>query len=83
VVNLTFGDGHRCMGGALIRLGNKTPSGGSASYPTGTDLPITVRGSIPLTGNVVRYYQTAYRNAAGPCGTFLNITNGVSVVWLP
>ncbi len=83
VVNLSFGDGHRCMGGALIRLGNKSPSGGNASYPVGADLPISVKGSIPIAGNVVRYYQTAYRNAAGPCGTFLNITNGVSVVWFP
>jgi len=83
VVNVTFGDGHRCMGGHLIRLGNKTPVGGNASYPVGSDLPISVKGAVPLSGNVVRYYQTAYRNAAGPCGTFLNITNGVSVVWSP
>jgi hypothetical protein len=83
LVSLTFGDGHRGMGGSLIRLGNKAPTGGNASYPQGSDLPISVKGAIPPSGNVVRYYPTAYRNPSGPCGTFLNVTNGVSVVWGP
>jgi hypothetical protein len=83
VVNLTYGDGHRCMGGPLIRIGKKSISGGSATYPTGADPLISVKGNVPLSGNVVRYYQTVYRNNGGPCGSGFNITNGISVVWGP
>lgn len=70
------------MGGTLLRIGNKAPSGGNASYPEGGDQPISVKGLVPPAGGV-RYYQTVYRNFGGPCGTALNITNGVSVVWAP
>jgi hypothetical protein len=80
LVSVTYGDGHRCMGGHLIRLGHKTPAGGNAAYPTGSDLPISVRGGVPPIGGV-RYYQALYRNNGGPCGSGTNITNGVSVVW--
>jgi hypothetical protein len=31
----------------------------------------------------VRYYQLWYRNVPGLCGTFSNLSNGVSVVWIP
>jgi len=82
VVSLNYGDGHRCAGAPLIRIGNKNPSGGSATYPTGSDLPISVKGIVPPTGGVC-YYQTWYRNFTGPCHTGFNVTNGVSVVWSP
>jgi len=82
VVALNYGDGRRCAGAPLIRIGNKNPSGGNASYPVGPDLPISVKGSVPPAGGV-RYYQTWYRNFTGPCGVGFNVTNGVSVVWSP
>jgi hypothetical protein len=82
LVSVSYGDGHRCMGGQLKRVGKKNPSGGSASYPQGGDIPISVKGLIPPAGGV-RYYQVVYRNNGGPCGSGFNITNGVSVVWMP
>jgi Tol biopolymer transport system component len=82
VASFAFGDGHRCIGGKLIRLGHHNPSGGAASFPVGSDPRISVRGHVPPEGGV-RYYQLFYRNLAGPCGHGTNATNGVSVVWEP
>ncbi len=76
-----FGDGLRCAGGSVIRLGTKVNAAGASSYPTGGDLSISVRGAVPGAGSV-RTYQCWYRNAAAFCtaDTF-NLTNGVSVTW--
>jgi hypothetical protein len=77
-----FTDGIKCISGTLIRIGNASISGGNATYPTGAQPLVSVKGLVPPTGGV-RYYQTIYRNVTGPCGTRLNITNGLSVVWQP
>ena len=82
LVTAPFGDGIRCAGGQLIRLGTKLVTTGSSAYPGTGDPPVSVRGLVPPGGGV-RYYQTFYRNPGGPCGTNFNITNGVSVVWHP
>jgi hypothetical protein len=78
-----FGDGIRCAGGSIVRLGTKTSSGGTASFGhgVGTDPNISVKGQVP-TGGVTRYYQAWYRNAAPFCtpATF-NLTNGLSIGW--
>jgi hypothetical protein len=80
---MPFSDGLKCIHGPLIRIGTGQPLvGGSVSYPVGTQLPVSVKGMLPPTGGV-RYYQAVYRNNGGPCGTGLNITNGLSVVWQP
>lgn len=80
---IAFGDGLRCVDGAVIRLGTKTASGGSAAYPGAGDPSISVRGLVPPAGGV-RHYQAWYRNAAPFCtvATF-NLTNGVTVTWAP
>jgi hypothetical protein len=77
-----FGDGLRCAGGSVIRLGTKTNVGGSSSFPSGADPLIHVKGA-DTAGNV-RDYQCWYRNAAAFCtpSTF-NLTNGVEITWTP
>ncbi len=77
-----FGDGLRCAGGAVIRLGTKTNIGGTSTYPTAGNQPISIKGAN-AAGNV-REYQCWYRNAAAFCtpSTF-NLTNGVEIVWAP
>jgi hypothetical protein len=77
-----FGDGLRCAGGTVVRLGTKTNAGGSSQYPSGTDVSISVRGSN--VGGNVRTYQAWYRNIAAFCtpGAF-NLTNGVETTWQP
>jgi hypothetical protein len=77
----TFGDGLRCAGGAVIRLGTKTNVNGASSYPGGST-PISIRGNN--AAGVTRHYQCWYRNAAAFCQPeTYNLTNGGSVTWTP
>ncbi len=77
-----FGDGLRCVGGTVARLGTQQNVGGASQYPGTGDPSISVQGSVTAPG--ARHYQTWYRNAAGFCtsATF-NLTNGVAVTWTP
>jgi hypothetical protein len=75
-----FGDGLRCVGGTIVRLGLKTNSGGASQYPVGADPHVSVKGGVSA-GNT-REYQVWYRNAASFCtpSTF-NLTNGFEIAW--
>jgi trimeric autotransporter adhesin len=75
-----FGDGLRCVGGAIVRLGTVVNAGGGSMFPAPGGTAISVRGAIAAPG--LRHYQAWYRNAASFCtpSTF-NLTNGVSVTW--
>ncbi len=77
-----FGDGLRCAGGAIVRLGTKLNSGGASQYPGAGDQSVSVRGGVASPGT--RTYQGWYRNAAAFCtaATF-NLTNGVELTWAP
>jgi hypothetical protein len=81
-LGVVFGDGLRCAGGSVIRLGTKTNAAGTSSYPSAGDTPISVKGAN-AAGNV-RDYQCWYRNAAAFCtpSTF-NLTNGTEITWAP
>jgi hypothetical protein len=81
-ISTAFGDGLRCAGGTVIRLGTKTNVAGASQYPTGGDLSVSVRGANSA-GNV-RNYQVWYRNAADFCtpSTF-NLSNGLNLTWAP
>ncbi len=76
-----FGDGKRCAGGTILRLGVKTNSAaGTSSFPGPGDPSVHVRGQITVPGT--RTYQAWYRNAASFCtsATF-NLSNGVELAW--
>lgn len=77
-----FGDGLRCAGGSIQRLGTKINAGGTSQYPAGGDASVSVRGLVTSPG--IRTYQIWYRNAAPFCSaaTF-NLTNGVELNWAP
>lgn len=84
-----FGDGVRCAGGSLKRLGSKTAVGGASSYPQAGDLPVRQRasqlGDVIPTG-ATRFYQTYYRDPTpghcpNPPGSTFNITNGTRMIW--
>jgi hypothetical protein len=80
-----FGDGLRCAGGSVQRLGIRLASGGSASFGAAVpgDPLVSVQGSIPPTGATL-YYQCWYRNAAVFCTAFtFNLSNGLVVTWSP
>ncbi|MBL8860537.1 MAG: hypothetical protein JNK02_00870 [Planctomycetes bacterium] len=82
-LGVVFGDGLRCAGGTVIRLGTLLASSGTASWPPAGGLPLSTGGVVPAVGGD-RYYQVWYRNAAVFCtsATF-NLTNGVRVTWCP
>jgi hypothetical protein len=76
-----FGDGIRCVGGTIVRLGLKTNSGGSSQYPTGADPTVSVKGGA-MAGDTRTYqiwYRTADPNFCSPA-TF-NLTNGYEISW--
>jgi hypothetical protein len=76
----TFGDGLRCAGGSVIRLGTKTNSAGASQYPAAGDPSVSNRGLVTLPG--VRFYQAWYRNVATFCTpSGFNLTNGWRIDW--
>ncbi|MEQ1728367.1 MAG: endonuclease [Vicinamibacterales bacterium] len=75
-----FGDGLRCAGGAVIRLGTKTNVSGASQYPEAGDDSISARGQVLAPGT--RYYQCWYRNAAAFCSaSTFNLTNAWTINW--
>jgi len=77
-----FGDGLRCAGGSVVRLGTRISVGGASSCPSPGGASISQVGGISSPG--VRTYQVWYRNSAGFCTpAAFNLTNGVSVSWRP
>jgi hypothetical protein len=78
-----FGDGLRCAGGTVVRLGTEPVASGASAYPAAGDPAVSVKGMITSSAST-RGYQLWYRNSAAFCtpSTF-NLTNGVWVTWLP
>jgi len=75
-----FGDGLRCAGGSILRLGTKANASGGSQYPAAGDPSISVRGLVTSPGT--RTYQVWYRNAAVFCvSETFNLTNGLNVTW--
>jgi len=75
---LVFGDGLRCAGGSVVRLGIQAPdSSGDASWGPG------LGGMGGWGAGDTRRFQAWYRDPGGPCGTGFNLTNGLEVVFSP
>jgi hypothetical protein len=85
---IVFGDGLRCIGGALKRLAVKGASGGAASYPQAGDASISARSAElgdPIAHGSYRYYQVYYRDSdpafCNPLPANFNMSNGVTIAW--
>ena len=76
---VAFGDGLRCAGGGVRRLGVSTPNaGGTASWGPG------LGPTGGWTAGDTRRFQVWYRNPTGsPCQNGFNLTNGRELVFLP
>lgn len=75
-----FGDGLRCAGGSVVRLGIKQATSGNAQYPGPGDPSVATQGLVTSPGD--RFYQVWYRNSAAFCTpSGFNLTNGVRVSW--
>jgi hypothetical protein len=88
IAPVTFGDGLRCVGGALKRLYMKSASGGAASAPAPGDPSITARSAAlgdPIPPGGVRSYQTYYRDPNPgwclPAPHTFNSSSGVRILW--
>ena len=78
-----WGDGLRCAGGQLRRLGVALSDANGYSDTSGFALPISVQVGNTSAG-FTKYYQCWYRSPLGSaCGFGFNSSNGLGVVWLP
>jgi Tol biopolymer transport system component len=85
----SFGDGLRCVSGALKRLYVKNAVGGVATAPTGTDPSVSTRSAAEgdlIPAGASRFYQVYYRDpspsfCAAPQGNTWNISSGLAIVW--
>lgn len=78
-----LGDGLRCAGGTVVRLGSVFASGNTATYPGPGQQSVSERGDIPPAGGE-RYYQVWYRDSPPFCASAtFNASNGLAVVWTP
>ncbi|MCB9915972.1 MAG: hypothetical protein H6828_12655 [Planctomycetes bacterium] len=76
---VVFGDGLRCAGGTVLRLGVRVPNaGGTATWGPGL-------GAIGGWGSGdTRRFQVWYRDPGGsPCGSNFNLSHGVELVFGP
>lgn len=75
---LHFGDGLRCVGGAIRRLGLATSGPtGAVSYGPG------LAPSAGWAPGDSRRFQVWYRDPLSPCGSGFNTTNAIAVVFAP
>jgi len=75
---VAFGDGLRCTGGAVVRLGvDFADANGEATWGA----PFS---NAPWTAGTARHFQAWYRNNPTPaCGTGFNFSNGLTIVFTP
>lgn len=81
---VAFGDGLRCAGGAVERLGVTlaAPDGNLFPNPAASGR-LSVLGELPAAGGT-RYYSAWYRDTASFCtGATWNLSNGVEILWAP
>jgi hypothetical protein len=88
LTSASFGQGVRCVGGALKRLYSRAASSGSAIFPGAGDPPVSMRSNAlgdPIASGTQRYYFAMYRDPVvlGNCAasaTF-NCTDAGAVLW--
>ncbi|MDP6990340.1 MAG: FG-GAP repeat protein [Planctomycetota bacterium] len=76
---ISFGDGLRCAGGNVVRLGVRVPDpAGGARWGPG----LAAMGG--WSGGDLRRFQVWYRDPAGsPCGSGFNLSAGIEVAFTP
>jgi len=80
---VSFGDGLRCAGGTIIRLGIVQGVGNTSQYPSGVgvnSIPVSIKGLC--NAGDTRHYQLWYRDSAAFCTpAVFNLTNALTLVW--
>lgn len=80
-----FGNGLRCLAGSAYRF---TVTGtGTGTQNLGPGLAAFTVANNPVAGHIVMgstwNFQNGYRDIGGPCGAFINWSNGLSVTFTP
>ncbi len=77
-----FGDGYRCVGGSVQRLGPYLYSNFIGAFERAVDV-----NAAPFAGTLapgsVRHFQLQFRDPAGPGGSGFNLSDGLRVVFCP
>jgi hypothetical protein len=78
-VGVPFGDGLRCAGANVVRLGVRLPdAAGDADWGPG------LAAQAGYAAGDTRHFQTWYRDpSGGPCGAGINLSNGMTVDFAP
>ncbi len=77
---VAFGDGIRCAGQGVIRLGVAVADGTGNSSTAGFGMSISALGGV--TAGDMLHYQLWYRDPVGTqCGANFNLTNGYTIQW--
>jgi hypothetical protein len=86
---VSFGQGVRCVGGALKRLYVKTAVAGSITAPQGSDPLVHVRSAAlgdTISAGTHRFYGVYYRDpivlGGCPAASTFNITQQLDVLWM-
>jgi hypothetical protein len=80
---LIFGDGLRCAGGSVQRLGVRAADTAGDSDTSSWTTSISTRAGNILPGDTKRY-QLWYRDPfSSPCGSLFNLSNGYAITWAP
>ncbi len=80
---VVWGDGLRCAGGNLKRLGVRFADATGYSDTSGYPQSISAKAGN-ITPGVTKHYQCWYRNPLNsPCGSDFNTSNGYAITWLP
>ncbi len=76
-IGVTFGDGIKCVGGAIRRLQVRTADSNGF---TQTTVPIGQLGGA-IAGQTLHYQWWFRDGSASPCGQQANLSNGLSLTW--
>jgi hypothetical protein len=80
---IPFSHGLACIDGPMTLLGVRSSMVGTATYPAAGEMKLSLIGELPPAGGT-RYYQVWYRDNAPPMiYQAYNLSNGVSVTWIP
>jgi hypothetical protein len=81
-----FADGLRCVGGQTFRYGALS-TGSTGTFSLGPGIPALSCQSFPTAGCISAgstwRFQAWFRDPGGPCGSGSNLTNGLSVNFVP
>jgi len=82
-LGVAFGDGLRCAGGGIVRLGIVSATGNASQYPRpGIDPSVSMQGGV--NPGDTRVYQLYYRDTGTFCTpSGYNTTNALRITWLP